>query len=337
MRSNQQGFTLIEMMISLAISAFVLAGVFGVFIANKRSYESQNLIMDAQQNARFALDLIARDVRNAGFMLGVCNDTYGGDVDDCIDSDVLYEGAPYNGGLSGPVSSINGGASGSDSITLAAIVPFEPPVILVEGQPADQAANFKVNDNAPIIANGLECLPVLAVNAAHDHAILFIPTNLSGGGATVVHNSGGSCAGTTGYANDQGKINGELGPGSELVQFSSVRYFITTVDGQPCLVRSVNGAAAQTMSRNIEDLQIAYGFDNGGVLTYYNDIASSPQDLRFLRMVRITLIARTGRNDPMGLSGGRPAVEDRTAGSADNQHRRVYSTTVKVRNFGLSG
>lgn len=352
---NSRGFTLIELMIAMGILGFILAGVFSVFVINKRSYESQNLITDAQQNARFALDLLSRDVRSAGYMIGLCNDDdgVGSDADDCIDSVVEFEGVPYNGGITGPVRSINNDADGGNSvvdgtdvITLSSLQPLSPAVKLRdEHQPADSAANFKVGTWQALSDNNLECMPVILVNANRDHGMLFVPTNLSGGESNQVvdHNSGNCTVGgsATGYTNSTHLVNEGFGPGSEIMIFSSVQYYVENqaIGGVsvPCLIKNVNGAT-QRLAQNIEDLQLAYGFDITGAITYYNGIdaaLTAGRNLRDLRMVRLTIVARTDRSDPMGMPGGRPAIEDHAAGAADNMRRRIYSTVVKVRNFGL--
>jgi len=61
-----QGFNLIELMISMAIGTFLLAGVFTVYF---NSNKTQRLVQDqvaTLDDARFALDTISYDLRHAG-------------------------------------------------------------------------------------------------------------------------------------------------------------------------------------------------------------------------------------------------------------------------------
>ncbi len=61
-----KGFSLVELMVSMVIGLFLVAGVFTVY-SNSRN--SQNIIDDQVMmvdNARFALDIISADIRQAG-------------------------------------------------------------------------------------------------------------------------------------------------------------------------------------------------------------------------------------------------------------------------------
>jgi len=67
LRVNPNGFTLIEIMIVLAISGIAMGAIYGVFISSSRSYRTQEGVVDAQQRARVGLDFMVRDIRMAGF------------------------------------------------------------------------------------------------------------------------------------------------------------------------------------------------------------------------------------------------------------------------------
>jgi type IV pilus assembly protein PilW len=61
------GFTLTELMVSMAIGMVVLAGVTTTFMSQTRIYNAQEQVNEMEQNARGALDLIAREIKMAGF------------------------------------------------------------------------------------------------------------------------------------------------------------------------------------------------------------------------------------------------------------------------------
>jgi type IV pilus assembly protein PilW len=63
---SQSGISLIEIMIALLIGAFLLGGVLQIFIGGKQTYRMQESLSRLQENGRFALDFIGRDVRMAG-------------------------------------------------------------------------------------------------------------------------------------------------------------------------------------------------------------------------------------------------------------------------------
>ena len=64
---SQSGISLIEIMIALLIGAFLLGGVLQIFIGGKQTYRMQESLSRLQENGRFALDFIGRDVRMAGY------------------------------------------------------------------------------------------------------------------------------------------------------------------------------------------------------------------------------------------------------------------------------
>lgn len=61
------GFTLIEVLITLAISGVIMTGVYTAFKSQQDSYLAQEQVAEMQQNIRAGLDMMVRDVRMAGF------------------------------------------------------------------------------------------------------------------------------------------------------------------------------------------------------------------------------------------------------------------------------
>jgi type IV pilus assembly protein PilW len=64
---RQQGFTLVELMISLVLSMAVLIGLSSVYVAVKSAFRFQEGTGRLQEDANFALDTISRELRMAGF------------------------------------------------------------------------------------------------------------------------------------------------------------------------------------------------------------------------------------------------------------------------------
>jgi prepilin-type N-terminal cleavage/methylation domain-containing protein len=66
-RDAAAGFTLIEMLIVLVITAIVSAGLFQILHAGRRSHEIQKIEVDMQQNARVAMSSITDDFRHVSY------------------------------------------------------------------------------------------------------------------------------------------------------------------------------------------------------------------------------------------------------------------------------
>ena len=62
-----KGFTLIELMVALAVTSILLAGIYTTYITQLKSHLTQQLIVEMQQNLRGAMLIIERDIRMAGY------------------------------------------------------------------------------------------------------------------------------------------------------------------------------------------------------------------------------------------------------------------------------
>ena len=66
MKKNK-GFTLLEMMISIAVFGIIMTGIYQTFHYQQRSYLKQEQMVDAQQNLRAGLYFLTRDIKMAGY------------------------------------------------------------------------------------------------------------------------------------------------------------------------------------------------------------------------------------------------------------------------------
>ena len=66
MRTNDNGFTLVEIMIAMALGGIVMALIYTAFQSQQRSYLAQGQVEAMQQNVRAGLDIMTREIRMAG-------------------------------------------------------------------------------------------------------------------------------------------------------------------------------------------------------------------------------------------------------------------------------
>src|SRR5437899_11146866 len=67
---HQAGFTIIELMVSIAIGLFLVAGLTGLLVASSVNSSELNKTAIEIENGRYALQLLAEDVQHAGFWGG---------------------------------------------------------------------------------------------------------------------------------------------------------------------------------------------------------------------------------------------------------------------------
>lgn len=69
--SRTKGFTLIELMVALLLGILLMGGVISVFIEGKRNFVQDDEVSRVQENGRYALRLLSREIAMAGFFGGV--------------------------------------------------------------------------------------------------------------------------------------------------------------------------------------------------------------------------------------------------------------------------
>lgn len=63
---RSRGLSLVELMVALVVGLLLMAGAISIFLSNKRTYEITDDLSRLQENARFALETMLRDLRMAG-------------------------------------------------------------------------------------------------------------------------------------------------------------------------------------------------------------------------------------------------------------------------------
>jgi prepilin-type N-terminal cleavage/methylation domain-containing protein len=89
-RALRRGFTLVELLVAMVIAAIVMYGVYMLYEQSTSAFRVQNQLTDMQQQLRFGLEQVKRDIERAGF-LSTSNSAVDGDV--CLNA----TGAPLRG------------------------------------------------------------------------------------------------------------------------------------------------------------------------------------------------------------------------------------------------
>jgi prepilin-type N-terminal cleavage/methylation domain-containing protein len=66
MRQHERGFSLVELMIAMTVTLIVSGAIYGLLTSGSNAFRREPELADRQQNIRIAMDLVSRDVFNAG-------------------------------------------------------------------------------------------------------------------------------------------------------------------------------------------------------------------------------------------------------------------------------
>jgi prepilin-type N-terminal cleavage/methylation domain-containing protein len=282
-RDGQGGFSLIELTVAMAVTLIVTGAVYGLLAGGQSAFRREPELTDRQQNIRVAMDLILRDIANAGSGMPSFMQTFTPGLDACatcpmgpdgVTTDelelVTNPGSVDNEAVCASVVAPPGAPTGnsalSDSLLLmagASTIAPNTPVVLIMTDGTWTVRNVvgvsTVNyGGAPAYTNCGAAPPppnppVGGVGTAH------VQLDLSPTGDT----SGMNVANTlcTPSANGFGNVAGPCDV-IEIAFGELVRYRIRPdADGVPVLQRSTTanaGAGFQTLARGIEDLQVQY-------------------------------------------------------------------------------
>ncbi|MDA0822198.1 MAG: PilW family protein [Proteobacteria bacterium] len=350
-RTKQGGFTIVELMVAATLGVLILAGAISMLSTNKRVYTEQDEMGRLQENARFALDLLVRDIRMAGYAgcaddaAEVVNHVNGYDDATDIHYFIAVEGSE-NAANWLPGNSTDEVANmipNSDGITVRYLAPTG--IFVVSPYMTTASAAIHVTTDS-----GLEKGDIISITDCSSADIVVITSNPSDPPcssesdltckSSFNHNSGTVTGAEPGnWLKDLSKTyTGDAG----ILKFYAARYYVgNDANGSPVL-RRMTGVDKDTgapvvsdLVEGVENLQVLYGEDTAGsdmiADTYVN--AAGVTDWDNVVSVRIALLMRTV--DEYG-----PDVNDNTydlLGETinpvdDRRRRRVFTATIQIRN-----
>lgn len=347
---RQQAFTLIEMMVSVAVLGVVTLYLTDMLIRQNRAYTVVDQVTEAQQNLRAIGDLMEREMRVTGFMVaeagafcGIDN-TNGPDVVFFTDSDAIN---PVSQSLADVGVSVTGGIGGTLNL-----VGTNPTIL--DGVP------FYDNSNDGVADDDFLWNPALGQRGG---VIVYDRNNPAAGVTCGILTAPG--VGANSVSVDWNvTVNGvqlapapdfiALGPGSDLAVVPAHWYAVVpTPDGSSQLLR--DGAM---LADDVEDLQFAAFYDlndddvlnageyfGGAGSQYVSDGGGNTAllggDNTLLRELRVNFVVRTRDQDVevRTLGGGQGTVQTVENHAppvvGDGFRRRIHTVTVRPRNVGI--
>lgn len=297
--SRTAGVSLIELMIALAIGTVLVLGLVQVFAASRAAYQMSEGLSRVQENARFAMDFVQRDLRMAGHYGCATDQSHrlddsgsAGDrialhfptpVDYPRDFSVSVQGYEANG--TGPGSEVTlgepvagwsptlpseiselGAVEGSDILVLRYLYGEGVPLDTLDASAGDTIISVASNRWGALTAGGVGEPLLFGLSDCHQVDIFSVGSggvNATGGIVTVPGGAvGGRYGATTGILENLGETQLRLYRGESIVY-----YVAEGATGRPSLFRARSNGAAYVpteLVEGIESMQLLYGLDVSG-------------------------------------------------------------------------
>lgn len=357
---KQSGLSLIELLISMVIAAFIFSGVLIVMQSSRSAHMTEQETGLLQENQRFAAALLTRDIRLAGsFGCGtaerahVVNTVDGNVVEDggLLAGEALigYEGSAGTGGF--PDAFQAKAEPGSDAIILRYADPDSS--ISIKEHSANSAVlkthtdhRFTENDILMVVDSSCRHMGIFQLTAGNSMQIKHDPGN--GGSALgnctkVLYaqanlncNSLPNCS----AASCGGYSASPYGNGSEVMQFVSNAYYIgpsTIVPGTLALKRQVLSdfsTRSEEIAQGVESMELLYGVDSDATMDGdINRFVSADQvaDWDTVMAVRFNLVLKSQSE----VFDSDQSVTINGVTYTDRFVHQLVSSTVQIRNRGL--
>ena len=325
MRHPQKGFSLIELMIAITLALIIIGAIGYFYLGTRQAYRSTDNLSQLQENQRVALDVIARDIRMAGYM-GCIN----------IGSSQINVIANTPPSIApGTMAQIyKNGAGWTNPTAIARVAGTDVIEIRFASQPVgltnilnQTTAQTQIPTNPYGVAAG----DVLLVSDCSSTDMFRATTVSAGvGKVTIAH---ASSQNTTNF------LSKVYGQDAVLMAFHDVSYFIgtNTTTGKPELYRFDAGVAAATpeaIAENVENMQARYGLDtdgDGAVDTYNTVITPASANVIALQVG----MGFTGTDNYVGTAAQTYYLLGTAYPAADTRLRQAANTTVVLRNQAL--
>lgn len=323
--TKQAGFGLVELMIAMAIGLLLLGGIGYVYLGSSAAFRTTDNLSRIQENARYALEVMSRDIRMAGYIgcgniaamtvktiakppvpaMSINNALIG------YDNGTAWTNPSTIPRVAGDVLSVMAAFGGSASLT---------------GNLNPSNANIQINGNP----NNFQQGDVLAVTDCAN-ADVFKVTNSPGNSGTVTL--------THGSGTNSGNRTGIYGKDAFVMRVDQYSYFIgDNAAGNRSLYRVGFNANAEELVEHVHDIQFRYGLDTSvkpdGIVDSYS---ATPGNWTQVISVTVNLLMRSPDNNvatsAQSVTFNNSTFNASAAAAADRTRLyQVYSTTIGVRN-----
>jgi type IV pilus assembly protein PilW len=324
--SKQNGLTLIEILIAMVIGLFLLAGVMQIFLGSQRSYRLQENLSRMQENGRFAMDFITRDIRMTGAMGCVETANIKSTLITYPATDAKSVFNNFRESISNDLFPSNDTYDlNTNKLTLRSMLPTDIFVIPPSGSlTPKQIIELQKNTLSVNSITNLRNGDIIMVTNC-DKGDIFKITSLT--------------SNSIGHNDDKKPFQSDYGKNSQIYRANFVTYSIYTpppINNEPqpvSLYRRVNGQTnKEALVENIEDMQILYGEDTNGDKTPNHYVsADRVTDMNNVISIRVSLLA-VSPDDNLASNITPYTYNGVEITPTDTRLRQVITSTIAIRN-----
>lgn len=339
------GFGIVELMVAMTLSLLLLGGVVTLFANARKSYENNDHLARIQENGRFALDQIARELRAAGY-LGCAKDTPFTNALTLTTNKLLWDfqfavqgfqstGTTWSPALDATLAP-SAAAVNSDVLVIRAPDP-DARAKRVTTLMATPTADIVVTPATPVYLPWEYPLLVTDCNAV---AVFDVSAYSAG---TIAHGSPGQGAAAAGGVASAGNSTADIGyafqAGSLVMPVRTVIYYVrasATPGAGNSLWRRLGRGPPDEVVEGVDSLQVLYGVDTDAnrIVDAYEP-ANNVTDWSAIVSVRVGLLVRSVEQYGKNPDTAHKILDETIAAAGDNRERLEFSTTVALRNEAL--
>jgi type IV pilus assembly protein PilW len=341
-----RGFSVVELMVAMAISLLLLAGVVSIFVSSKSSYETNERVSRIQENGRFALDAIMNDLRASGFVGCARQPTY---LSTSLNSSSTLQWDFLAGSVTG--FQATGANTWVPAMNASIVSPVSGSDVLVTRVPVRERVAFQLTANSAAAgtmqvaansANGVKTGDIALAYSCEAMSVFQVSNyDQASGVISHIQNAAGQTPGnanaTVNYAYRQAV--------TYVVPVETVAYYIApstrvtdVADPAPAgttsLWRRRGLNAAEELVEGIEQIQVQYGVDTtGDVVVDEYRTANNVTDWTDVISVSVALLVRSLEQYGVDTDQRSYNLLDVTVTApADRRLREVFTATASIRN-----
>ena len=332
-------------MVAITLGLIILSAVSMLFVSSKKTYTSQDRQARLQENSRFAMHFIVKDLRMAG---------YYGCVDEINPDTVnvtLNNPTGFANNVQIPLEGLNNATgtwypSGDNTLPAGILAGTDAVAIrsadasstnYIDTEMPNSSAELKVNSVA-----GLNDGDIIMVSDCAGADVMQI-TAVQTSALHLQHNAGGSSPGNSTQKLSKAYSPSTDGKGTRVMKFTTKQYYVATgADGNPALFRKDNNAPGVELVSGVERMEILYGKDTDGdkapniYLTAGDANLQTTADWSSVVSVRIGILARTVSDKDTDVDTASYDIDgtglNNFTAPGDHHKRRVFQAVVHLRN-----